>query len=137
MSRHSYSILIGTSIGLLLGTLAPFALHAAFVWDKRSDWSSFTNPEYIAYFVVLAIAGALNGSVGTWDGWRSRLCRLKPVVWVPMSLFLFPAFFCIHDPSDSKTWGGAAFIVCIMAPFVWVSGRIGQEIGVRSRNSHV
>ena len=128
-----WAIAAGASIGLVAGVLAPVIFVAACVWDDRTEWSALTNPELVPYWAVLVSLGTLNGAFGAWDGWRSGLCRVLPVAWAPALLFVFPAVLWMQYPSNSKEWGPALLAVCIVAPFVWVAGRIGQEVGVRSR----
>jgi hypothetical protein len=129
--RKALVIGAGAAIGLVAGVLAPVAFVAACVWDGRTEWSTLTKPEAVPYLAVLAGLGLFNGGVGAWDGWRSGLCRLWPVAWAPALLFLFPAVIWAQYPSDSKSWGPALLAVGIVAPFVWVAGRVGQEVGVR------
>ena len=127
---------MGAVIGLLAGVLAPVMFVAACVWDDRMEWSTLTKPEAVPYLAVLASLGLLNGVVGAWDGWRSGLCRGWPVAWAPALLFLFPLAEFAQYPSDSKIWGPALLAVGIVAPFVWVGGRVAQEIGARGRQRH-
>ena len=131
--RRAWVIGAGAVIGLVAGVLAPVVFVAACVWDGRTEWSTLTKPEAVPYLAVLAGLGLLNGGVGAWDGWRSGLCRAWPVAWAPALLFLFPAVEFVQYPSDSKSWGPGLLAVGIVAPFVWVAGRDGQEVGVRGR----
>lgn len=137
MSRRLGVIVAGAALGFVAGALAPVVFVAACVWDGHTDWSALAKLEVVVGFAVLASLGLLNGGVGAWDGWRSGRCRLGPVAWAPAALFLFPAAEFAHYPSDSKSWGPALLIVGIVAPFVWVAGRVGQEVGVRGRVSCV
>lgn len=134
MGRRLCAITAGAVLGLVAGVLAPIVLVAACVfWDGPTKWSTLTNPEVMPYFAVLAGLGLLNGGVGAWDGWRSGQCRKWPVAWLPALLFLYPAVIWAQYPTDSKSWGPALLVVGIVAPFVWVAGRVGQEVGVRAR----
>jgi hypothetical protein len=126
-------IVAGAAVGLVAGVLAPVVFVAACVWDGRTTWSALAEPEAVPYFAALVGLGILNGAVGAWDGWRSSAHRIWPVAWAPLQLFLFPLVLWAQDPSDSKSWGAALLVVGILAPFVWVAGRIGQEIGVAGR----
>ena len=129
MGRRAWVIAAGASIGLIAGALAPVVLIGGCVWDGRTDWSKLAEPTLFPYWAVLAVLGMLNGAVGAWDGWRSGTCRLWPVAWAPLLLFLFPVAEFARFPSDSKSWGPALMAVGIVAPFVWVAGRVGQEVG--------
>ena len=133
MAQPLVSIAAGAAVGLAAGVLAPVVFVAACVWDGRTEWSALTKPELVPYIATLAALGLVNGGVGAWDGWRSGRCRLWPVAGAPLLLFLFPAFAFAEAPSDSKYWGPALLAVGIVAPFVWVAGRVGQEVGVRGR----
>ncbi|AWM35685.1 hypothetical protein GobsT_66320 [Gemmata obscuriglobus] len=137
MGRRAGGIVAGAVIGLIAGALAPVVFIAACVWDGRAEWSALTESESVPYIATLVALGAVNGAVGAWDGWRSSLYRVWPVAWVPALLFLFPAVQLVQYPSDSKTWGAALLVVGIVAPFVWVAGRVGQEVGVRVQPRHV
>jgi hypothetical protein len=35
----------------------------------------------------------------------------------------------VQNPSDSKLWGVDLLVVAIFALFVWIAGRVGQELG--------
>jgi hypothetical protein len=133
--RRTVVIGAGAAIGLVVGVAAPVVFVAACVWDGRTKWSTLTESEAVPYLAVLAGLGFLNGGVGAWDGWRSGSCRAWPVAWAPALLFLFPAVIWAQYPSDSKSWGPALLAVGIVAPFVWVAGRVGQDVGVRGRRS--
>lgn len=126
-------IAVGSALGLFAGVLAPVVFIAACVWDDRTEWSSLLDPKAAPYIAVLGGLGLINGGVGAWDGWRSGLCRQWPVALAPAALFLFPIYEFAQYPTDSKTWGIALLAVCIVAPFIWVAGRISQEVGVRGR----
>ncbi|MBM4071530.1 MAG: hypothetical protein FJ271_21735 [Planctomycetes bacterium] len=133
MGRRLGVIAAGAALGLVAGVLAPVVFVAACVWGDRMEWSDLTKPELAPYIAVLVALGTANGAVGAWDGWRSGRCRAWPVAWAPGLLFLFPAWLWAQSPSDSKSWGVALLAVGIVAPFVWVAGRVGQEVGVRGR----
>ena len=62
-----------------------------------------------------------------------KISRAWPAAWAPALLLMFPAAEFARHPSDSKSWGPALLAVGILAPFVWVAGRVGQEVGVRGR----
>jgi hypothetical protein len=132
MGRRLGVIAAGAVIGLIAGILAPVVFVAAFVWDGRTEWSTLTKPETVPYLAVLAGLGTVNGMVGALDAWRSGRCRAWPVAWAPALLFLFPAWLSAQY-LDSKSWGPSLLAVGIVAPFVWVAGRVGQEVGVRGR----
>lgn len=133
MWRRVGVIAVGAILGLVAGVAAPVVFVAACVWDGRMEWSALTKPELAPYTAVLVALGTANGAVGAWDGWRSGRCRAWPVAWAPGLLFLFPAWLWAEYPSDSKSWGVGLLAVGIVAPFVWVAGRVGQEVGVRGR----
>jgi hypothetical protein len=133
MERQTWVIAAGACIGLVAGVLAPVVFIAGCVWDGRTKWSALTEPDLFPYWAMLAILGTLNGSVGAWDGWRSGICRLWPVACAPLLLFLFPIAEFARYPSDSKSWGPALLAFGIVAPFVWVAGRVGQEVGRAGR----
>jgi hypothetical protein len=136
MWRRAGVIVAGAAIGLIAGVAAPVVFVAACVLDDRLGWSALTEPESAPYFAVLATLGTANGGVGAWDGWRSGRCRAWPVAWAPALLFLLPAVVWAEHPSDSKSWGATLLVVGIVSPFVWVAGRVGQEVGVRGRSKH-
>lgn len=133
MGRRLGVIAAGAAIGLAAGVLAPVAFVAACVWDDRTEWSTLTKPEAVPYLAVVAVLGLLGGGGGAWDGWRSGVCRAWPAAWAPALLLTFPAAEFAQYPSDSKSWGPALLAIGIVAPFVWVAGRVGQEVGVRGR----
>ncbi len=134
MGRRIGVIAAGAALGFVAGVLAPVVFVAACVRDDRLEWSALTEPELAPYIAVLVALGIVNGGVGAWDGWRSGRCRAWPVAWAPAVLFLLPVAEFAQYPSDSKSWGPALLVVGIVAPFVWVAGRVGQEVGVRGRN---
>lgn len=133
MGRRLRVIAAGAAVGLVAGVSAPVVFVAACVWDGRLQWSALTDPMLLPYIAALAALGTVNGAVGAWDGLRSVAYRLWPVAGAPALLFLFPAALWAEHPSDSKSWGAALLVVGIVIPFVWVAGRVGQEIGVRGR----
>jgi hypothetical protein len=133
MGRRLGVIAAGAVIGFVAGVAAPVVLVAACVWDDRMEWSALTKPELAPYFAVVVALGTVNGAVGACDGWRSGQCRAWPVAWAPGLLFLFPATLWALYQWDSKGWGVALLAVGIVAPFVWVAGRVGQEVGVKGR----
>ena len=133
MGRQTWVIAAGACIGLIAGVLAPVVFIAGCVWDDRTKWSALAEPDMFPYWAVLAILGTLNGAVGARDGWRSGICRLWPVAWAPLLLFLFPISEFVRYQSDSKLSGAALLAVGIVAPFVWVAGRVGQEVGRAGR----
>jgi hypothetical protein len=137
----------GVLAGLLVGTLGVVTFAAANVWDDRrrmSDtteeppylsavWSALTDRRVLPYLAAAAAAGAVNGGIGAWAGWRGSR-RAAPVVAVPLLLLSFPLAICVRNPSDSKTWGGELFVVVFVGLFVWVAGRVGQELGAWQRH---
>ncbi len=133
MVRYALVIVVGAVVGCFAGIAAPIVLVAACVWDGRTNWSVLAKPEAIPYVATLVILGTLDGAVGARNGWRSSARRAWPVVWAPLLLFLYPATEFAQYPSDSKIWGVSLLAVAIVAPFVWVAGRVGQEIGVAGR----
>lgn len=134
MGRCAWRIAAGACIGLVAGVLAPVVLIAGCVWDGRTEWSKLAEPVLFPYWAVLAGLSTLNGAVGAWDGWRSGICRLWPVAWAPLLLFLYPISEFARYPTDSKLSGVALMAFGIVAPFVWVAGRVGQEVGSAGRN---
>jgi hypothetical protein len=132
MVRLLLVIFAGAIVGCLAGILAPVVFVAACVWDERTTWSALAAPQTVPHIVVLVALSTLNGAVGAWDGWRSNVCRAWPVALAPLLLFIFPATEIARYPSSSKAWGPAMLIVAVVAPFVWVAGRVGQEMGVRA-----
>lgn len=135
MIRRIIVIASGALFGGFAGLLGPLVFIGACVWDDRTDWSILAKPELLPYFAVLTVLGTLNGAVGAWAGWRSGASRQWPVAWVPLLLLLYLAKHYAEYPSDSKTWGVSLLAVAIVMPFVWVSGRVGQEIGARGRKA--
>ena len=123
----------GAIVGCVAGLLGPIVFIAACVGNDRTTWSVLTDPEAIPSVATLAFLGIVNGAVGAWDGWRSSARSGWPVAWAPLLLFLYPAAEFAQYPSDSKLWGTYLFAVTMVAPFLWVAGRVGQEIGVAGR----
>jgi len=126
------AILIGAGLvsGLVLGAGGLMSIFAAKVYQDKVDWPTLT-PEYLSALAICATIGAVNGSVGAWDGIRSQRWRLWPVAIVPVLMLTYPLPSCLEYPNDSKTWGLLLFLAFWVGLFVWVAGRIGQEIGVR------
>ncbi len=122
----------GAAIGFVAGICAPVAFVAALVRNETAEWSMLTNPTLVPYWALLVALATATGAFGAWDCWRSGLRRARRVAWAPALLFLWPATEWAQNPSDSKTWGVVLLVVAILAPFVWMGGRIGQEIGVRA-----
>jgi hypothetical protein len=136
----------GLLAGLLIGILGVVTFAAANTWDDRrrmSDtteeppylsavWSALTDRLALPYWAATAAAGAVNGGVGAWAGRRGNR-RAAPVAVVPLLLLLYPLAAFVRYPSDSKSWGGELFVVVILGLFVWVAGRVGQEVGWRRR----
>jgi hypothetical protein len=132
----------GLLTGLLLGTLGVVTFAAANTWDDRrrlSDtkgeppylsamWSALTDRRALPCWAATVAAGAVNGVVGAWAGRRGNR-RAAPVAAVPLLLLLFPLAAFVRYPSDSKSWGAELFVVVIVGLFVWVAGRVGQEVG--------
>jgi hypothetical protein len=90
------------------------------------------DPDAVPYLAALAVLGTLNGAAGAWDGWRSNARRAWPVARVPLLLLLCPTAAFVQYTSSYNTLG-TLLAVAIVAPFVWVAGRVGQEIGVAGR----
>jgi hypothetical protein len=140
----------GLVLGLLIGSLGPVVFVAANIWDDRrrtSDtseeppylskvWSVLVDQETLPYLAVVAASGAMNGGIGAWAGWRSNR-GVTLIAAVPLMLFLFPLVIFAQNPSDSKMWGGPLLVVGILAPFVWVASRAGQEVGVAGRRGRL
>ncbi len=138
----------GLVAGLLIGILGPVIFVAANTWDDRrrmSDttdepsyfsavWSALSNREALPYWAGVAAAAAMNGVVGALVGWRG-IRRAAPTVLVPLLLLGLPLRSYAENPSDSKTWGIELFVVVFVGLFVWVAGRIGQEVGARQRQA--
>jgi hypothetical protein len=135
---------IGLASGLLIGILGPVIFIAANVWDDRRRMtdttdepaylsavrSSLTNSDLFPYLATVAVAGGVNGAIGAWVGWRGIRGPARTVA-VPLLFLLLPMTSCAENPSDSKTWGIELFVVVFIGLFVWVAGRVGQELGTR------
>jgi hypothetical protein len=134
MRRRLLVIGSGAVVGCLAGLLAPAIVVAVCVWDGYGNWSALVDPDAVPYLAALAALGALNGALGAWDGWRSNDRRAWPVARVPLLLLLCPAAAFVQYTSSYNTLG-ILLAVAIVAPFVWLAGRVGQEIGVAGRNS--
>ncbi|HEX4592274.1 MAG TPA: hypothetical protein VH120_20230 [Gemmataceae bacterium] len=123
----------------LLG-VATFA--AANTWDDRrrmSDtteeppylsavWSTLMDRHALPYWAATVAAGAVNGMAGAWSGLRGNR-RAAPVAVVPLLLLLYPLALFVQHPDNSKSWVGVLIVVVILGLFVWVAGRVGQEVG--------
>ena len=138
----------GLVSGFLLGTLGPVVFAAANAWDDRrrmSDtadeppylsavWSALSDRRVLPYWAAVAAAAAVNGAIGALAGWRG-IRRVAPTVVVPFLLLALPLMSYADDPSDSKTWGIELLVVVFVGLFVWVAGRVGQELGARQRQA--
>lgn len=140
----------GLLVGLLIGILGWVVLVAAFVWDDRrrmSDlyeergyfaavWSALTNTGGLPFWAAVAAAGAANGGIGGWVAWRTGRCGVVSVLWVALLPLLLPLADYVDNPAGgSKSWGGAFVVALFVMPFVWVAGRVGQEVGARQRRA--
>jgi hypothetical protein len=138
---------IGLLAGLLISILGWIVMISAFIWDNRrrmsdlSDepayftvvWRSLTHKDSLPYWAVVAALG-VNGGIGGWSGCRTGRKGIVPVLWVALLPFLFPLAVYAENPAGgSKSWGGAFVVALFIIPFVWVAGRVGQELGVRQR----
>ena len=119
---------VGLLTGSLFGIVGSVSFVAACVRDDRMGWSALTDRELLPYWIAGAVAGAVNGGIGAWVG-RVGNRRIAPVAWVPLVLLLHPLAICMGQSSDSKSWGGDLCVVVFGGLFVWVAGRVGQEIG--------
>ena len=138
---------LGILSGLLISALGWIILDAASIFSRRAHWSAsdwedkpfsvtiwsdLTN-EYFPHRVAIGAIGALNGALGARNGLRSDARELGPVWWVPLLLLLYPVVEFIRYPNAGDIWGGAFVVAIFMAPFVWMAGRVGQEIGAACR----
>ena len=144
MLRMLRVVASGLMSGLLIGILGPTIGVAAGVWDDRrrmSDttdeppypsavWSALTNRRALPYWAALTAMGAANGMIGALAGWRGYR-RMAPVVALPLLPLLIPLMSFVENPADSKRWVIELFVVLFFGLFVWVAGRVGQELGAR------
>lgn len=132
MARAILVTAFGLLAGALIGVSGLVAFAAACVWDGRMDWSD-VGVRYAPHLVVIGSIGAVNGLVGAWDGWLSGARRPGPVLVVPLLLLTWPAVTFLRHPSDSKSWGVEGFVAVFIGLFVWVAGRVTQEIGAATK----
>jgi hypothetical protein len=81
---------------------------------------------------VVIVAGAANGGIGAWLGFKG-FRRAAPVAVIPLLLLLYPLSLYLRYSSDSKwaSWSAALPEAMFVGLFVWVAGRVGQELGDR------
>lgn len=144
----------GVLSGVLIAILGWVVLVAAYVWDDRrrmSDlseepayltavWSRLTDTDGLPFWAAVgasvAALGAANGGIGGWAGCRTGRRDFLPVLWVALLPLLYPVAVYAKNPAGvSKLWGGAFVLAIFIIPFVWVAGRVGQELGVRQRQA--
>lgn len=127
--------LIGATLacGAAVVLLAPFVL----IWTSGlcygMSWFKILELECEGLFVILSVLGPVNASVGVCNGLWSDARRLRPVALVPLLLFLLPTTHYLGNAGRSQDRWLLLIHVCLVAPFVWVAGQVGQEIGVAIR----
>lgn len=132
MSQSKRVVITGLFCGFLIGILGIVVFVAACVRDDRLEWSVLTDAQYLPYWTVVVLAAAVNCGIGSWVGRRGGR-RLAPVFVIPFLMFLYPLMSFVKNPSDSKLWGMDLLVVAIFGVFLWIAGRVGQEIGMRNR----
>jgi hypothetical protein len=118
--------------GLLIGILGVIVFVAACVRDKQLEWTALTDERLLPYWAVVVAAAAANSELGALAGRRGNR-RSAPVAVIPLLLLLYPLATFVECPSDSKSWGVVLLVVVIFGLFVWVAGRVGQELGAWQR----
>ena len=121
MRRVVVMALAGT-LGLVVGGLGPVVLAACFL-HYGYTWTQCVRSGIYHHLTIMASLGCLNGLFGAWDGSRSGRHRLWPVAWAPALVFVGWQF----------TGMGSISTLGICAAFVWLSGRLAQEVGVLGR----
>ncbi len=140
----------GLLAGLLIGTLGWVVLVSAFLWDDRrrmSDlseepaylaavWARLTDGAGLPFGAAVATLAAVNGAVGGWAAQLTGGRGVIPVLAVALTPLLFPVAVYAENPGGGSKWWGGAFVVALFViPFVWVAGRVGQELGARQRHA--
>jgi hypothetical protein len=132
----------GLLTGLLTSILGAVTFVSATVWDYRrrmSDttdeppylsalWSALTDQRALPFWAALVAVFAMNSGIGAWAGSRGSR-RAAPVTVVPILLVLCALAYWVLGPSNPKSWVFELFIVAFVVLFVWVAGRLGQEVG--------
>jgi hypothetical protein len=146
MLRAFRVVASGLASGLLIGILGPVVGVAANVWDDRrrmtdtteeppylsAVWSDLTDRRALPYWAALTGMGAANGVIGAWAGWRGYR-RMAPVLAVPLGVLLLPVVRFARNPSASETLMIELFAALFFGLFVWVAGRVGQDLGDMQR----
>jgi hypothetical protein len=143
--------ILATTFGLLagfgIGSLGPTIIVAWSAWYRRAHWShsdwadqpysvvvwSELTGKRVPYWFAIGVIGALNGALGARNGLHSDARRLWPVCVGLLLLLLYPLVEFVRYPNAGEIGVGALVLAIFMAPFVWVAGRVGQEIGVACR----
>jgi hypothetical protein len=118
---------LGIASGTLIGLLVPLILCGWEHWAGRTV--SFVPPEAIPFFAAGGALGAANGGVGTWAGWRWGSRPVGRLLWIPLLPPLYPLAIILQGGPDSKGAGAELVAFGLLGVFVWVAGRIGQDLG--------
>ncbi len=131
MRRQNVAVclMLGLISGGFLGILGPLVLIATGYGIKAGLW-------LFLWCSIPALVGAVNGMIGAADGMRSDKRQIWPVLIIPLLPLALPIIEFVQYPRISKFWVGALLVVGYFDLFVWVAGRVGQEIGVLVRRRH-
>jgi hypothetical protein len=145
MARSLAAIGAGLLAGLLIGVFGVFAMVAAWIGDDHrraydrtallpywtTVWVALTDPASLPYLAGFATAAAANGAIGGWAGRRGSR-QVLPVAWIPLGVLVFAAVLIAWE-FDAKGWVAVLLPFVFIGVFVWVAGRVGQEVGARLR----
>jgi hypothetical protein len=84
--------------------------------------------------LVPPIAGGLNGTLGAMDGLTSNNHSPWRVVPGLAMLLILPLYELLQTPRDSQGVTIALIAAIFIGGFVWISGRLGQRIGIAGRS---
>ncbi len=136
--------------GLIIGMLLPAVLATIQACEYRRQmadtvicptylgavWLVLSDRERLPGLSGIAAVGATSGAIGAWAGYRKGRHPIGPVLWFALIPLLLPLVVYAKNPAGgSKEWGGALCVAAIIIPFVWMAGRVGQELGALQRRS--
>lgn len=133
MRRRFTAIRVSLACGAAVVIVAPFVLERTWPWVEWETWFAVMVTSWKPLLEFLSFLGPVNAVVGVRDGLLSDARRQRPVAVVPLLLFLYPAAHYMQKPGASHQWEAALFGICLVAPFVWVAGQVGQEVSIAIR----